>query len=183
MFQVSNNCHILAQWHKTNISILVLQHPSETCEPTWTAGPAPCQVAAVYSTPSEWTVLVARASAASVALWTRTSAWTAAIQSIVVSRNGCSARMSTATPRRAHQATRTRTMRAWLTSKVRLPRIVPRTAACFTRADSRFAPNKWVMAFLCNAVSHWLGTSLESTRKVQASWVNIAYHYLLIRWI
>ena len=31
------------------------------------------------------------------------------------------------------------------------------------RADSRFAPSQWQTALLCNDVSHWLGTSLEST--------------------
>ena len=30
------------------------------------------------------------------------------------------------------------------------------------RADSRFAPSQWETALLCNGVSHWLGTSLES---------------------
>ena len=32
----------------------------------------------------------------------------------------------------------------------------------WNRADSRFAPSQWEMALLCNDVSHWLGTSLES---------------------
>ena len=30
------------------------------------------------------------------------------------------------------------------------------------RADSRFTPSQWEMALLCNNVSHWLGTNLES---------------------
>ena len=30
------------------------------------------------------------------------------------------------------------------------------------RADSRYAPSQWKTALLCNNVSHWLGTSLES---------------------
>ena len=30
------------------------------------------------------------------------------------------------------------------------------------RAESRFAPSHWEAALLCNAVSHWLGESLES---------------------
>ena len=30
------------------------------------------------------------------------------------------------------------------------------------RADSRFVPSQWETALLCNAVSHWLGASLES---------------------
>ena len=30
------------------------------------------------------------------------------------------------------------------------------------RADSRFAPSQWKTALLCNNVSHWLGTNLES---------------------
>ena len=29
-------------------------------------------------------------------------------------------------------------------------------------ADSRFAPSQWETPLLCNGVSHWLGTSLES---------------------
>ena len=32
------------------------------------------------------------------------------------------------------------------------------------RADSRFAPSQWEMALLCNDVSHWLGTNLESAQ-------------------
>ena len=32
------------------------------------------------------------------------------------------------------------------------------------RADSRFAPNQWETALLCNDASHWLGASLESAR-------------------
>ena len=31
-----------------------------------------------------------------------------------------------------------------------------------TRTDSRFPPSQWEAALLCNGVSHWLGTSLES---------------------
>ena len=31
------------------------------------------------------------------------------------------------------------------------------------RSDSRFAPSQWETVLLCNAVSHWLGTSLESS--------------------
>ena len=31
-----------------------------------------------------------------------------------------------------------------------------------TRVDSRFEPSQWETALLCNDVSHWLGTSLES---------------------
>ena len=30
------------------------------------------------------------------------------------------------------------------------------------RADSRFVPSQWETALLCNDVSHWLGTILES---------------------
>ena len=30
------------------------------------------------------------------------------------------------------------------------------------KADSRLAPSQWETALLCNDVSHWLGTSLES---------------------
>ena len=31
-----------------------------------------------------------------------------------------------------------------------------------TRADFRFAPSQWETTLLCNDVSHWLGTNLES---------------------
>ena len=31
------------------------------------------------------------------------------------------------------------------------------------RANSSFVPSQWEMALLCNNISHWLGTSLEST--------------------
>ena len=31
-----------------------------------------------------------------------------------------------------------------------------------TKADSRFAPSQWEVVSLCNDVSHWLGTNLES---------------------
>ena len=31
-----------------------------------------------------------------------------------------------------------------------------------TRADSSFTPSQWETALLCNNVSHWLGTNLES---------------------
>ena len=32
----------------------------------------------------------------------------------------------------------------------------------YARDDSRFVPNQWETALLCNDVSHWLGASLES---------------------
>ena len=35
------------------------------------------------------------------------------------------------------------------------------TSATYS-GDSRFAPNQWEKALLCNGVSHWLGTNLES---------------------
>ena len=34
------------------------------------------------------------------------------------------------------------------------------------RADSRFAPSQWETALLCNDVSHWMGTSLESALSI-----------------
>ena len=37
------------------------------------------------------------------------------------------------------------------------------------RADSRFAPSQWETALLCNDVSHWLGTNLESALSVGGS--------------
>ena len=33
------------------------------------------------------------------------------------------------------------------------------------RTDSRFAPSQWETPLLCNDISHWLGTNLESTLK------------------
>ena len=33
------------------------------------------------------------------------------------------------------------------------------------KADSRFAPSQWATVLLCNDVSHWLGTNLESSLK------------------
>ena len=41
---------------------------------------------------------------------------------------------------------------------------------CHYRADSRFVPNQWVTALLCNDVSHWLGASLESALHYHAIW-------------
>ena len=34
--------------------------------------------------------------------------------------------------------------------------------SCFNRADPRFAPSQWVTSLQSDAVSHWLGTKLES---------------------
>ena len=36
------------------------------------------------------------------------------------------------------------------------------TFLILSRADSRFAPSQWQTVLLCNDVSHWLGTNLES---------------------
>ena len=36
------------------------------------------------------------------------------------------------------------------------------------RADSRLAPSQWETALLCNDVSHWLGSSLESALLISA---------------
>ena len=46
------------------------------------------------------------------------------------------------------------------------------------RADSRFVPSQWEMALLCNDVSHWLGTNLESalTAILVMSWI---WHIIL----
>ena len=41
------------------------------------------------------------------------------------------------------------------------------------RADSRFAPSQWEMVLLCNAVSHWLGASLESSLSVFSKYSHI----------
>ena len=43
--------------------------------------------------------------------------------------------------------------------------LYPLGFADYHRADSRFAPSQWETALLCNAVSHWLGASLESALK------------------
>ena len=40
---------------------------------------------------------------------------------------------------------------------------VAQPSGCLLRADSRFAPSQWETSLLCNDVSHWLGTSLESS--------------------
>ena len=39
------------------------------------------------------------------------------------------------------------------------------------RADPRFAPSQWEAALLCNDVSHWLGTGLESALCQASTWV------------
>ena len=49
------------------------------------------------------------------------------------------------------------------------------TWSCFEasgnpRVDSRFAPCQWETALLCNDVSHWLGTNLESALQPSAAW-------------
>ena len=36
------------------------------------------------------------------------------------------------------------------------------TQAMEIRADSRFVPSQWETVLLCNDVSHWLGSNLES---------------------
>ena len=41
------------------------------------------------------------------------------------------------------------------------------TKELIIRADSRFAPNQWETALLCNDVYHWLGASIESALKFQ----------------
>ena len=46
------------------------------------------------------------------------------------------------------------------------------------RADSRFAPSQWETALLCNDISHWLGTNLESA--LLAIWW--AYHICILSW-
>ena len=42
---------------------------------------------------------------------------------------------------------------------------------CYSRVDSRFAPSQWETALLCNAVSHWLGASLESALLFCVTWM------------
>ena len=48
------------------------------------------------------------------------------------------------------------------------------------RADSRFAPSQWEMALLCNDVSHWLGTSLESALHMHT--VLLCFILLFLHW-
>ena len=40
--------------------------------------------------------------------------------------------------------------------------IFPWLGGCICRTDSRFAPSQWETVLLCNDVSNWLGTNLES---------------------
>ena len=42
-----------------------------------------------------------------------------------------------------------------------------------SRADSRLAPSQWETALLCNDVSHWLGTSLETALIVNCTLMSI----------
>ena len=60
---------------------------------------------------------------------------------------------------------------------------IEKRAGISNRADSRFAPSQWETALICNDVSHWLGSSLESTMSNTLSkkwmiiyWSNIEYN-------
>ena len=59
---------------------------------------------------------------------------------------------------------------------------------CYVRADSRFAPSKWETALLCNDVSHWLGTSLESVLLCDSAQIgkfaqdNIDYTHVMVKY-
>ena len=59
----------------------------------------------------------------------------------------------------------------------------------YCRADYRFAPSQWETALLCNDVSHWLGTSLESAlvlclwRIMMASWHGNTFHITDPLWV
>ena len=51
------------------------------------------------------------------------------------------------------------------------------------RADSRFALSQWDMALICNDVSHWLGTSLESALiLIQRRMYNTGFHGDIMPW-
>ena len=56
------------------------------------------------------------------------------------------------------------------------------------RADSRFAPGQWETSLQSNAVSHWLGTNLESDLRWERWWTpnEDSYypplHYVIYRW-
>ena len=64
----------------------------------------------------------------------------------------------------------------------------------FSRADSRFAPSQWEMSLQSNAISHWLGASLESALYTdmkplnslwpsEAIWWHIfGFRYRLVTW-
>ena len=41
-----------------------------------------------------------------------------------------------------------------------------------SRVDSRFASSQYETALLCNPVSHWLGTNIESALRTSSSWVS-----------
>ena len=45
-------------------------------------------------------------------------------------------------------------------------------------ADSRFVPSQWETTLLCNAVSHWLGASLESAVLLKIQWVLLPHSQL-----
>ena len=52
------------------------------------------------------------------------------------------------------------------------------------RADSRFVPNQWEAALLCNDVSRWLGASLESaltTFSAFLSWTMVSQQCLSLK--
>ena len=46
---------------------------------------------------------------------------------------------------------------------------------CRYRADSKFAPSQWETSLQSNALSHWLGTNLESALQGQ-SWGKFGLH-------
>ena len=50
----------------------------------------------------------------------------------------------------------------WIKVFIGIQHIRATTTKDIHKADSRFAPSQWEMALLCNDVSYWLGTSLES---------------------
>ena len=53
----------------------------------------------------------------------------------------------------------------------------------YIRADSQFVPSQWEMVLLCNNVSHWLGTNLESALYIYiyiALQININFLYVSI---
>ena len=54
----------------------------------------------------------------------------------------------------------------------------------YVRADSRFVPSRWEVSLLCNDVSHWLGTNLESALYTHISpdvlcWYLILYSFYI----
>ena len=51
------------------------------------------------------------------------------------------------------------------------------------RADSRFVPSQWETALLCNDVSHWLGTNLESALPKDETYQCTIFEWVAVTWL